>query len=176
MNTLCGIILNYVCISTHLIVLLLQINCQEVIYLFSRKTFLFTRSWDQFSLITWLIVLTVKELKENLMAICNNYQILCLGNIFQIIRNCQFYLNIDHEYKSAFVVILNGSHFSTYPSPVLKLLLYSHYFFCLSFTLIYCSIFYYILIVYVFQNYYHQCWTCLEFLHGDLMIMMPQKI
>lgn len=106
-----------------------QINCQEVIYLFSRKTFLFTRSWNQFNLITWLIVLTVKELRENLMGICNNYQILCLGNIFQIIRNCQFYLNIEQVYKNTFVVILNGSYFSTYPSFVLKLLWYSRYFF-----------------------------------------------
>lgn len=62
-----------------------RINCQEVIYLFRRKTFLFITSWNQYCLITWLFLFAVKKPRENLMVICNNW-ILCLENIFQIIR------------------------------------------------------------------------------------------
>ena len=46
------------------------INFQEVIYLF-RRIFFLIRSWNQYGLIPCLFfILTIKELWENLMAIC----------------------------------------------------------------------------------------------------------
>lgn len=100
-----------------------------------------------------LTLSAVKKLRDNVMAICNN-QILCLENMFQIMRSCLFFLNMCYVYANAFTVILNGLCFST--SPILKLLYYVNLF-CFFPTFIYYSIFSCILFVHVFQSYYCQC-------------------
>lgn len=95
MNTISGMILNYVCTGTHMIILLLWLTSRKL-FIFSEEHFFFLiRSWNQYGLITCLFfVLTIKELREILMAFCNNYEILYLRNIFQIIRDCLFHLNV----------------------------------------------------------------------------------
>lgn len=77
--TLSGIVLNYVCISTHMIILVFEFTAMISSHEINMADII-------------LLCFSCQETQRKCMAICNNYPILCLGNIFQIIRNSLFYL------------------------------------------------------------------------------------
>lgn len=89
-----------------------QINCQEVIYLFRRKIFLFYHVRKSILPHHLTLCFSCQETRKIFNVHMNNYRILCFSNIFQVIKNCLFYLNIYYMLARAFTVILSGSYFS----------------------------------------------------------------